>query len=195
MGAQKCGELQAEYSKIGSKLEATANAHSRLQTELQRTTEVYAAERKRVDVAEEMAASLQAAHEALFTKLSNTLEELEGHKGENQRVKKELTELRSSLAEECKLRKQLEEAEPPGPTQLCVNDILISVAFDGVNLPLEIRSWETNFEEVAQRWITAAQKSTQLQQSVVAYLRHLEESATAFPVKVDASLVDVHEKF
>jgi len=190
--AHRCAELQAGDAQWASQLQAGKELHSRVQEELGRVNEAFSAEKKRGQEVEVSFGHLQDQHQALFDKYSALAEEQDNLKGDNKRVTSEREQLKSSLEEECRLRKELEEAPP---TQLSVSDVLISVSFEGVQSPLEIKPWDTDYAEVAQKWLTASQKSAHLLNSVVAYLKHLDDTATAFPVRVDAKLSDVHEQF
>jgi len=88
--------------------------------------------------------------------------------------------------------KALQEA---GPTQLSSADVLISVSFQGILEPLKLMPWDTDLEAVVREWLSTSHKSLTLQPSVVRYLTHLEQTATAYPVRVEASLLEVHQEF
>lgn len=137
----------------------------------------------------------QSAHEALFGRYSAAVDELDGLKNEKKRVAEERDKLLHSLNEAERVRKELEDAEPPGPAQLSVSDVLISVAFEGIGSPLELRPWDTNLDNVVTSWLECVQRSRAMQPSLVRYLRHLEDTSETFPVRVVAKLVEVHEKF
>ncbi|CAE8643222.1 unnamed protein product, partial [Polarella glacialis] len=135
----------------------------------------------------------------LFTRYSDALEQLDSLKSEKQKVVLERDEISRTLDQERQqseqVRKELEEAEPAGPAQLTVNDVLISVVFDDAAAPLEVKPWDTNFEDVVTNWLATVQRSDKLKPSLVRYLRHLEETSAAFPVRREAKLLEVHEEF
>lgn len=137
----------------------------------------------------------QSAHEALFGRYSAAVDQLDGLKHEKKRVAEERDKLRMSLHESELLKKKLEDAEPPGPAQLSVSDVLISIAFEGIGSPLELRPWDTNLDDVVTSWLECVQRSRAMQPSLVRFLRHLEETSDVFPVRTAAKLVEVHEKF
>jgi len=103
--------------------------------------------------------------------------------------------LQQGLDEVAKERAERESAPPPGPTQLSVSDVLISIAFEGVPTPLEVKPWDTNLEDVATQWLGATQRSLKLKESIVRYLKHLEDTSESFPVRLETKLVEVHEQF
>lgn len=73
--------------------------------------------------------------------------------------------------------------------------MLISIAFDGVSQPLEMKPLDVNHGEVVEKWLADTQRSMKLKDSLTRYLRHLEETSSTFPVKIEAKLLDVSEEF
>jgi len=191
----ECDKLRESLDATREQLEASQGAHGKVRDELGRATQAHASERQRADEINSKLGSIQSAHEALFTKYSATLEELDSLKGENSKASSMCNQLKTSLDEERRIRQEMEAAPPPGPSQLSVSDVLISVAFDGVSTPLQVRPWDTNFTDVVDVWLATTQRSTQLQPSIVRYLKHLEETAEVYPVRVDTKLHEVHAQF
>jgi chromosome segregation ATPase len=193
--ASEIEHLQAECNKLRDALEASSDAHGKAREELGRATEAHASERQRADEISSQLGGIQSAHEGLFTKYSVTLEELDSLRGENTKASSMCNQLQTSLDEERRLRQEREAAPPPGPTQLSVSDVLISVTFDGVSTALVVRPWDTNFADVVDAWLNTTQRSTQLQPSLVRYLKHVEDTAEVYPIRVDAKLHEVHAQF
>eukprot|EP00927_Polykrikos_kofoidii_P062139 TRINITY_DN56957_c0_g1_i1.p1 TRINITY_DN56957_c0_g1~~TRINITY_DN56957_c0_g1_i1.p1 ORF type:complete len:507 (+),score=137.52 TRINITY_DN56957_c0_g1_i1:212-1732(+) len=200
--AQRCEDLQAQHDKCKydlvqaeKELEASSEAHNRTKLDLDRVFEAHGNEKQRAKELEANIGTVESLHGDLFAKYSNLAMEFDGLKDEQKRVSIHRDELRVSLEEELRLKKEREEAEPPGPTQLSVSDVIISVTFDGLTTPLEVRPWDTNLEDVVSKWLGVVQKSTKLKPSVVRYLKHLEETTDSFPVRLEARLSEVHEEF
>merc|ERR1712232_1025658 len=182
-------------NKLGDTLAASSDAHGKAHEELGQATEAHASERQRADEINSQLGGIQSAHEALFAKYSVILEELDSLKGENTKASSMCDQLQTSLDEERRLRQEREAAPPPGPSQLSVSDVLISVTFDGVSTALLVRPWDTNFTDVVDAWLATTQRSTQLQPSIVRYLKHLEETSEVYPIRVDTKLHEVHAQF
>jgi len=216
MGEDLAGELEAERQsrvaevgtlnqhqaaavshaeKFSAELEAKVHAHNSVLAELGQASQAHMSERQR---AEELKAHVDAvtqAHEDLFARYSQAALQIDSLKSEGEVAGRERDELRASLQEAATEREARESAPPPGPTQLSVSDVLISIAFEGVPQPLEMRPWDTNLEDVVVRWLGATQRSSMLKDSLVKYLKHLEDTSEQFPVRNTAKLVEVHEEF
>lgn len=192
---EEAERLTAECARLRAELGAHADERGKAQGELELSTEAHTAERRRAEELQANLGTVQSAHEDLFARYAKAVEELDGLRSQHQSVSQERDGLRTSLAEAERLRKEQEEAEPPGPQQLSVSDVLISVSFEGVSSPLQLRPWDTNIDDVVSQWLTTAQRSRVMQASLVRYLRHLEDTATSFPVVQAARLVEVHEAF
>merc|ERR1712100_473003 len=99
--------------------------------------------------AEELKAHLDAvscAHEDLFARYSEAALQIDSLKHEREaagrdrdELGKECDQLKASLEEAALERQALEAAPPPGPKQLTVSDVLISVNFEGISTPLDMR--------------------------------------------------------
>jgi len=183
---EEVAELAEESELLRVRLqESEARRERALTSEL----EAHGVQRERAEELEAELAALRPAHAELSERHSAAAAEV--------------GRLRSEHEEMGSLRAQLEEmgsrgdGEPPqGPTQLTVSDVLISIVFESVEVPLELRPWDTNLEDVVTRWLSAARRSSNLTQSLVRYLRHLEETSEAFPVRLEAvKLLEVHEQF
>ncbi|CAE7544838.1 UBC23 [Symbiodinium sp. KB8] len=148
--------------------------------------------REQWSTAEQLTAYV-GTHQELFTRFQTAVEQLDTEKDMRKKVvserddliktRDEIARARDEIARALELerdkaeqermhaeqaRKELAEAEPPGPAQLTVNDVLISVCFEEVKgAPLEVKPWDTNFEEVVSSWLQAAQRSQNLQSSLV----------------------------
>mmetsp|Transcript_66694 Transcript_66694/g.188464 ORF Transcript_66694/g.188464 Transcript_66694/m.188464 type:complete len:409 (+) Transcript_66694:1-1227(+) len=195
--------LRAELEQLSGRQRSCSEARQRLAEDSRRAAGARELEARR---AEELGVRLDAvapAQQELQRKHDAAVEQLQGLEGEKHRTSVQKDELLAALStaqEAVELaRRSKEQAkraiEEAGPTQLSAGDVLISVAFHGVPQPLELMPWDTNLEAVVTKWLTATQRSIRLQPSVVRYLTHLEETAEAFPVRVEASLLDVHEEF
>lgn len=197
--AEHLEELQAECERLFTEEKACAEMHARTKAEIERIAEAHVQERQFASELHMRLEAIQPIHENLCTRYSAAVEQIENLRGERDRVTLEKESLCTSLEEEVaeaeRLRRAREEAEPPGPTQLSVSDVLISVAFEGVKAPLELKPWDTNLEDVVTEWISAVQIKPHLKESILRYLKHLEESTCAFPVHAYAKLLEVHEQF
>jgi len=124
---------------------------------------------------------LQAAHEDLFARYSGAVEQIdslrtdkktlgerletqksesealqsesEALKIENAKIQQHRDQLRKQLDAVEQSKRELEEAEPPGPSPLSVSDVLISVTFPGVDTPLQVLPWDTNMDDVVGKWL------------------------------------------
>jgi len=200
---ERCSALQTECQRLIAEQGACTDVRGRASAELQRAAEAGSTEAQRADELQVMLDAVRPAQQELQRKHAAALEQLAGMEDEKARVSSERNELRGSLEMEREAveqaRRSREDAqraiEEAGPTQLSVGDVLISVAFTGVPQPLELMPWDTNLEALVTKWLAAVQRSSRLQPSVVRYLTHLEATAEAFPVRVEASLLDIHEEF
>jgi len=143
--------------------------------------------------------AVRQAHEAIFARYTSAVEDIDRLKLSQKELHSERAGLINSLEEVKRVEQEREAARaaepPPEPKQMKVDDVLISVSFTGVPTPLEMRPWDTNLEDVVREWLTATQRSESLRSSLVKYLRHLDDTADSFPLRVEASLLDVHEQF
>jgi len=189
-------ETRAECERIAQDLKTRTEAHNTALRDLEGVSNKHSGERRRADELQEQLNSASSVHEDLFTKLSAAVAEVDTLRHDYRTLALERDSLRDSLAETRRAKEELEEAEPPGPSQLSVSDVLISIVFDGNQaLPLEVLPWDTNFEDVVVKWLAAANKSSQLRVSLTRYLQQLEDTTDVFPVRLEAKLVDIHEAF
>mmetsp|Transcript_87346 Transcript_87346/g.250296 ORF Transcript_87346/g.250296 Transcript_87346/m.250296 type:complete len:820 (+) Transcript_87346:52-2511(+) len=155
--------------------------------------------RRRADELQDKFDAVQPEHEDLFARYSEVIEQIDAIKGENRKLSRESENLRASIAqtqrEVAEALQQKEAVESAPPTQIAVSDVLISVSVDGASVPLELRPWDTNFDLVVSDWLVAEQKAPNLQDCLVKYLRHLEDTAETFPVRTQAKLQELHEQF
>lgn len=211
----------ARADSLAKELEVQSAKLAQLQAELQKSTQAHVEEQRKASDLQEQLTAYVGTHQELFTRFQTAVEQLDTEKDMRKKVvserddliktRDEIARARDEIARALELerdkaeqermhaeqaRKELAEAEPPGPAQLTVNDVLISVCFEEVKgAPLEVKPWDTNFEEVVSSWLQAAQRSQNLQSSLVRYLKHLEDTSSAFPLRQDAKLLEVHEQF
>jgi len=197
-------ERQAQCEGLEEQKKAARQAIEQWQAELEQAREALAKEQKNGAELQQMLDAIQAAHQDIFTRYSAAVEQIESLKEEKSKASAELHELRERVREERREKEQAQreheeaerEAAARGPQQLSVSDVLISVVFDGAEeQPLVIRPWDTNMEDVVANWLAHAKRSSALQPSLVQYLKHLEDTTAAFPVRVEAKLTDVHQEF
>lgn len=197
--AQKRYGLHAECEKLAWDLKGHTDAQARSRLELERLREHHSVEKQRADEFYTMLDASQPMHEALAAKYSSAVKQIEHLRNEKEKVTLEKEHLCRSLEEERaeaeRARREREEAEPPGPAQLSVSDVLISVTFEGVAVPLQLKPMDTNLEDVVSVWFATVKIKLHLKESVLRYLRHLEETTQVFPVHLEAKLLDVYEEF
>jgi len=210
---KNAAEARAGAEAMGKELEARNARIAQQQAELQRQAQAMAEEQRKAQELQEQLTAYVGTHQELFTRFQSAVEQLDSEKELSKAVALEREELRRHRDEVLEAlkkerdraekehqdaeqaRQDLANAEPPGPAQLAVSDVLISVSFKEVERPLQVKPWDTNFEEVVGAWLHAVQRSEQLQSSLVRYLKHLEETSTAYPLHQDAKLLEVHEQF
>lgn len=210
---KNAAEARAGAEAMGKELEARNARIAQQQAELQRQAQAMAEEQRKAQELQEQLTAYVGTHQELFTRFQSAVEQLDSKKELSKAVALEREELRRHRDEVLEAlkkerdraekehqdaeqaRQDLANAEPPGPAQLAVSDVLISVSFKEVERPLQVKPWDTNFEEVVGAWLHAVQRSEQLQSSLVRYLKHLEETSTAYPLHQDAKLLEVHEQF
>lgn len=197
--------LQVQLERLHSELQGKNDATSRMQAEIARITEAFRLERQRSQEMQDNLDAVKPMHEELFTRYSSAVEQLDSLKSEKEAVRKDAERL---SAEHQQLSRALEEERQrsiqalqelqvaeAASSQLTVNDVLISITFDDTPAPLELKPWDTNFEDVVMSWLLSVKRSEKLKQSLVRYLKHLEETCEAFPVRKKANLLEVHEEF
>jgi len=166
---------------------------------------LYEAERRRADELQQRIEAVQPEHEALFTRYATAVEQIENLKGERKQIVMECDKLEASLradresAERAK-KNAAEEAdrlrrEREAERVLQVSDVLISVSFEGASASLALRPWDTDLEGVVGHWLATQQRGMEMQSCLVRYLKHLEDTADAFPVHAQASLEEVQSRF
>lgn len=195
--------IKAKRDETDAEREACAIAAAEAQAEFDNARESHQSERARADELKGKLDNVMTEHENLFTQYSDAQEQIDILRNDTKKVQKERDGLRRTLdesrGEEDRARKEREDAEAALPTQLAVSDVLISVVFDGVPTPLEMKPWDTDVDGVVSNWLATAseqnQLSADLRPSLVKYLRMLEESAECFPVRTQAKLADVHDQF
>merc|ERR1711862_474361 len=192
MGPRRIAEMLKQMQAATQANQALQTQLSEVSTKGAQAVEAHGSERQRAEDLQANLLTAQSAHEHLFARYAATVEENDTVKGELKRVAEEKEDLSKKLREEQQAKQDLADA---GPQQLSVSDVLISINFEGVPLALDVRPWDTNFDDVVKKWLAAANRSLKLQESIVKYLRHLENSATAFPLRVEAKLLEVHEQF
>lgn len=195
---KNAAEARAGAEAMGKELEARNARIAQQQAELQRQAQAMAEEQRKAQELQEQLTAYVGTHQELFTRFQSAVEQLDSEKELSkavalEREERDRAEKEHQDAEQA--RQDLANAEPPGPAQLAVSDVLISVSFKEVERPLQVKPWDTNFEEVVGAWLHAVQRSEQLQSSLVRYLKHLEETSTAYPLHQDAKLLEVHEQF
>lgn len=99
---------------------------------------------------QEQLAAYVGTHQELFARFQAAVEDLDSEKQLTKAMTLEREQLSHALAEEreraAQARQELLE-KPQGPAQLAVSDVLISVSFKEAEQPLEVRPWDTDFEE------------------------------------------------
>jgi len=197
-------ELQEECDTLAEESAQHADMHARTQADLLRVQEAHNEDalhadeiRKELDIVQperDRLAGKRSAEDGAVEKLRSDIAEIVREKGslsqilEEQRQEKE----RARIDRE---KGRNKEGQPSEPTPLSVSDVLISVAFEGVTVTLELKPWDTNLEDVVSEWIASAKIKPHLKDSIFRYLKHLEETTHAFPVHAEANLLEVHEQF
>lgn len=195
LSSEQLVRLSARLSSVEQRTEALEVAEQHHMAECSRLAEANEAERRRTDDLQTELAVLKPAHEELFNRYTGTVEEVDGLRGDHLGVCAERDGLRTKLAEATRDLAERNAAPPPKPTQLALSNVLISIAFDGVSQPLEMKPLDVNHGEVVEKWLADTQRSMKLKDSLTRYLRHLEETSSTFPVKIEAKLLDVSEEF
>lgn len=202
-GDLKRGELEAQVQEVFAKTKACAESQTQFATLLTTAKAEREAEARRAAEFQVNLDAVKPAQQELENKCVAAMEQLDALRCVNEEIVLEKGRLQAVLAQEQEAAEQArrdhEETkkalESAGPSKLSVGDALISVAFHGVSQPLVMMPWDGDLEAVVSNWLAVAQRSARLQSSLVRYLTHLEETASTFPVRVEASLMDVDEEF
>merc|ERR1711971_215269 len=142
---------------------------------------------------------VQPEHEDLFARYVEIVERIDGMKGEQKRLARESAALQHAIRgkeeEAARVQRQQEEAKSSIPSQIAVSDVLISVDIEGSSAPLQLRPWDTNFDKVVSEWLAVEHQAAELKNSLVLYLRHLEDTAETFPVRAEGKLEEIRDQF
>merc|ERR1712136_313332 len=194
-------ESRVERDELLSARNASLTVSDRVVAELEHArvesmtlSEAAAKDRLEVTTLREAADAQTVRHQEVSSRCEQVVDELNRLRTEHSVACSDGEEMRASLD----MFKQEEAgrlSQSTGPQPLSVSDVLITVVFEGVQAPVLVRPWDTNFDEVAREWLAENKKSAGLKDSLAAYLKHLEETSDAFPVRMETSLLEVHEKY
>lgn len=194
---EECGALSKENAQH-------ADMHAQTRAHLMRIQEAHNQDVLHANELRDELDIVQPARDALAGKHSaedGAVQRLRSDIAEIIREKESLSQkLEEQRQEKERARREREqghdnEAQPSKRAPLSVSDVLISVAFEGVAVPLELKPWDTNLDAVVSEWIANVKIKPHLKDSILRYLKHLEDTTHAFPVHVCAKLLEVHEHF
>ena len=189
-------ESRVESDELLSARDAALTSSDRVAAELERSlvksatlSEALVKDRQEVTALREAADAHAMRHQALSSRYAQVTDELDRLRAEHSVACSDREEMRASL-DTLKQEEADRLSQSPGPQPLSVSDVLITVIFEGISAPVLVRPWDTNFDEVAREWLSENKKTAGLKDSLAAYLKHLEETSDAFPVRKETSLLE-----
>merc|ERR1711957_1044775 len=196
-------EVESRLQDLQADVRSLSDAQAKLSAQLQAAQDAQAKQTRKADDFEELLTAVKPAQQELGNKCDAALEQLDSLRMINEEVVLERTQLEAALQAERQAAEDARQSheqskkalEYAGPSKLSANDVLLSVAFADIAQPLEMMPWDGDVEAVVSNWLATVQRHSRLQPSLVRYLKHLEDSAETFPIRVEANLLDVHEEF